>query len=253
MVPVSLRQDEQRGALGNIVSVMPVEIPLDLDDPAVRFRYVNQKTKRMKNGRVAQGVNLFTALMGMLPASVQAISGALSSTWLPGVNMVATNVPGPQVPLYAMGKKMIAYYPYVPVGYNLGCGCAVMSYDQKLYFGLTADAKAMPDVELLGKFLDESFTELLKAAGIEQAKPFKKKSPKAAAKPEKTQRSQEPANTLKQKVGNTKQAKTKKSASIKTRDTRTGGLNRTAKAKTNPGTKGKVTRSSKKASAKSHQ
>jgi len=171
MVPVSLRREDQRGALGNLVSMLPVEIPLDQGDPLERFKYINGKTVAMKNARVAEGLNLFSALMGILPASVQALVGAMATTPLPAFNMVSTNVPGPQVPLYAMGRRMIAYYPYVPVGYAVGCGCAIMSYDQKLYFGLTSDTQAMPDVERLKEFLDESFVELRKAAGVDEIKP----------------------------------------------------------------------------------
>ncbi|MGA9772770.1 MAG: wax ester/triacylglycerol synthase family O-acyltransferase [Blastocatellia bacterium] len=171
MVPVSLRREDQRGALGNLVSMLPVEIPLDQSDPLERFKYINGKTVAMKNARVAEGLNLFSALMGILPASVQALVGAMATTPLPAFNMVSTNVPGPQVPLYAMGKRMIAYYPYVPVGYAVGCGCAIMSYDQKLYFGLTSDTQAMPDVERLKEFLDESFVELRTAAGVDEIKP----------------------------------------------------------------------------------
>jgi WS/DGAT/MGAT family acyltransferase len=173
MVPVSLRQEDQRGALGNLVSILPVEIPLDQPDPVERFRFINQKTTAMKSGRVAEGLNLFSALMGILPAPVQSLVGALSTPNipLPPFNMVSTNVPGPQVPLYAMGKRMIAYYPYVPVGFSVGCGCAIMSYDQHLYFGLTADVQAMPDVERLREFLSESFAELRQAAGVEEIKP----------------------------------------------------------------------------------
>lgn len=171
MVPVSLRREDQRGALGNLVSMLPVEIPLDLGDPLERFKYINSKTVAMKNARVAEGLNLFSALMGILPASVQALVGAMATTPLPAFNMVSTNVPGPQVPLYAMGKRMIAYYPYVPVGYAVGCGCAIMSYDQKLYFGLTSDMQAMSDVERLKEFLDESFVELRTAAGVDEIKP----------------------------------------------------------------------------------
>lgn len=173
MVPVSLRQEDQRGALGNLVSVLPVEIPLDLKDPIERFRYINQKTSAMKAGRVAEGLNLFSALMGILPPPMQALVGALSTANLPlpPFNIISTNVPGPQVPMYAMGKRMIAYYPYVPVGFGLGCGCAIMSYDQHLFFGLTADMKAMPDVERLREQLYVSFYELRKAAGVEEIKP----------------------------------------------------------------------------------
>lgn len=171
MVPVSLRQQDQRGALGNLVSMLPVEIPLDISDPLERFKYINDKTTKMKGGRVAEGLNLFSSLMGILPAPVQALAGALATTPVAAFNMVSTNVPGPQVPLYAMGKRMVSYYPYVPVGYAVGCGCAIMSYDQKLTFGLTSDTHAMPDVEVLNQFLKESFAELRTAAGVEEIKP----------------------------------------------------------------------------------
>jgi diacylglycerol O-acyltransferase len=171
MVPVSLRREEQRGALGNLVSMLPVEIPLELKDPLERFKQITAKTVAMKSARVAEGLNLFSALMGILPASVQALVGAMANAPFPAFNMVSTNVPGPQVPLYAMGKRMIAYYPYVPVGYAVGCGCAIMSYDQKLYFGLSSDVQAMPDVESLKGFLEESFVALRNAAGVDEIKP----------------------------------------------------------------------------------
>lgn len=166
MVPVSLRREDQHGALGNIVSLMPVEIPLDIQDPIKRLRHISQKTGEMKSARIAEGLNLFTALMSTLPASVQAFVGSIASTPIPPFNMVCTNVPGPQIPLYAAGKRMQHYYPYVPVGYGIGVGCAIMSYDQKLYFGLTSDLHAMPDVEKLKAFLDEAFIELRDAAGV---------------------------------------------------------------------------------------
>lgn len=173
MVPVSLRQEDKRGALGNLVSVLPVEIPLDLHNPQERFRFVNAKTSAMKAGRVAEGLNLFSALMGVLPPPMQALVGALSTANIPAppFNMISTNVPGPQVPMYTLGKKMIAYYPYVPVGWAIGCGCAIMSYDQQLFFGLTADTQAMPDVERMRDSLYESFYELRHAAGVEPIKP----------------------------------------------------------------------------------
>lgn len=173
MVPVSLRQESQHGALGNLISLLPIEIPLDIPDPIERFRYINRKTTGMKQARVAEGLNIFSALLGMLPASLQSFVGSIStgSLPLPPVNIISTNVPGPQVPLYALGRKMVAYYPYVPIGFGIGCGCAIMSYDQNLYFGLSADAQSMPDVAKLSENLDESFHELRVAAGVEEIRP----------------------------------------------------------------------------------
>ncbi len=190
MVPVSMRQEGQRTALGNVVSMLPVEIPLDLKEPHARFQYVNRKTVAMKAGRLAEGLNLGSALMGILPPPVQALVGALAPSHLPlpVYNIVSTNVPGPQVPLYAMGHRMTAYYPYVPVGYAVGCGCAIMSYDQHLYFGLTADTQAMPDVEKLKECLYESFYELRQTAGVAEIKPQVMKAKAATASTTKTSR-----------------------------------------------------------------
>lgn len=214
MVPVSLRQEDQRGALGNLVSILPVEIPLDLDDITERFRYINQKTSQMKGGRIAEGLNLFSAMMGMLPPPVQALAGALANTPLPAVNIVATNVPGPQVPLYTLGHKMLAYYPYVPVGYAVGCGCAILSYDQKITFGLTADEQAMPDVELLQQFLEQSFAELRRAAGVEQTTQPEIKSAKTAkpAANQKTEGKAEKPKPPRAKNNDSKPARTRKNA-----------------------------------------
>ncbi len=217
MVPVSLRQADQHGALGNLVSILPVEIPLDLPDPAERFRHINSKTAALKGGRVAEGVNLFSALMGILPAPVQALAGALASMPMPAVNMVATNVPGPQVPLYTLGRKMIGYYPYVPVGYAVGCGCAILTYDQKITFGLTADVQAMPDVEKLRDCLNESFAELLKAAGVEEndSPTIKKANPRTAAAETRSQKKKNKPQSTSKSAKTTKTATDVKQATTK--------------------------------------
>jgi diacylglycerol O-acyltransferase / wax synthase len=162
MVPVSLRQKEERGKLGNIISVLPVEIPLDMTDLTERFAGVNKKTALMKETRLAAGFLTLGAMYSMIPAPLQTVIGQLADTPLPPFNLVATNVPGPQIPLYLVGRKMTEYYPYVPVGYGLGLGCAILSYDKMLYFGLSSDAQAMPDVEKFKQRLDESFADLLK-------------------------------------------------------------------------------------------
>ncbi len=167
MVPVSLRQKEQQGALGNLISILPVEIPLDISDLPRRFRYVNGKTALMKSTHLAEGLLTIGSLYAMLPAPVQAGIGAVADLPFPPFNMVATNVPGPQVPLYLTGKKMLAQYPYVPIGYGLGLGCAILSYNQMLYFGLSSDAQAMSDVGKFKEILDGTFADLQTA--VEQA------------------------------------------------------------------------------------
>ena len=160
MVPVSLRQKNKRGALGNLISILPVEIPLDIEELPQRFKYVNRKTAVMKETKLAEGLLTVGAMYSIMPAPLQSVIGQMADTPLPPFNMVATNVPGPQIPLYLDGKKLIAQYPYVPVGYGLGLGCAIFSYDKTLYFGLSSDAKAMKDVDRFKEILDETFADL---------------------------------------------------------------------------------------------
>nr|WHV03909.1 putative wax ester synthase/acyl-CoA:diacylglycerol acyltransferase [uncultured bacterium] len=160
MVPVSLRQKDKRGSLGNLISILPVEIPLDIKDLPKRFKHVNEKTALMKETKLAEGFLTVGAMYSMMPAPLQSVIGQLANTPFPTFNMVATNVPGPQIPLYLVGKKMLKHYPYVPVGYQLGLGCAIFSYNKDLYFGLSSDAQAMSDVEKFKEILDETFADL---------------------------------------------------------------------------------------------
>lgn len=164
MVPVSLRQKEQRGALGNLISILPVEVPLDIADLAERFKFINKKTGVMKSAKLAEGLLTLGAVFSLMPAPMQSLFGALAELPFAPFNMVATNVPGPQIPLYMCGVKMTKYHPYVPIGYRLGLGCAILSYNQTLYFGLSSDAKAMPDVEKFKEILDEVFSDLKQTA-----------------------------------------------------------------------------------------
>lgn len=160
MVPASLRQKNQRGALGNLISILPVEIPLDIKTLTKRFEYVNKKMSLMKETKLAEGLLTVGAMYSVMPAPLQSVIGQLANTPVPPFNMVATNVPGPQIPLYLVGKKMLKHYPYVPVGYGLGLGCAIFSYNRDLYFGLSSDANAMDDVDKFKEILDETFAEL---------------------------------------------------------------------------------------------
>lgn len=171
MVPVSTRTAEQRGALGNLVSALPVDIPLDINDALERLRYVFHRTAMLKRAGVAHGLNSVLALLGTLPALVQSFIGArVVTSDRPFINVICTNVPGPPDTLYALGRRMLSYVAFVPSGY-VGIGCAIMSYEGRLYFGLNADRRAMPDVERLKEFLDQTFAELRERAGVADTPP----------------------------------------------------------------------------------
>lgn len=160
MMPVSLRQKEKRGSLGNLISIIPVEIPLDIKDLTKRFKHVHQKTAIMKETKLAESFLTLGAMYSITPAPIQSALGAIAELPFPPFNMVATNVPGPQIPLYLVGRKLLKQYPYVPVGYGLGLGCAIFSYNKTLFFGLSSDAKAMDDVEKFKEILDQTFADL---------------------------------------------------------------------------------------------
>ena len=82
------------------------------------------------------------------------------------MHMLATNVPGPQVPLYAYGRRLLTLYPYVPASWDVGVTLAIQSYDRKLFFSFTIDPQAAPDGERMKEFLDASFLALCKAAKV---------------------------------------------------------------------------------------
>jgi hypothetical protein len=84
---------------------------------------------------------------------------------LPLFNLICTNVPGSPQPLYSVGRRLLASYPQVPTGYELGFGIAVQSYDGRMCFGITADAQVAPDFTRLRDYLQESNRALCRAAG----------------------------------------------------------------------------------------
>ena len=165
MVPVSVRHEEASRRLGNQVSMLPIVIPLDIHDPVKLLRAIHRRTEALKGAHVAEFVKLIATWMGIVPAPFQTVLSALTLP-VPPFNMVCTNVPGPQVPLYLLGHRMLSSHPYVPIGNGMGVNCAVSSYDGTLYFGLTGDAAAVPDLSRLNKFLHSGFLELRDAAGI---------------------------------------------------------------------------------------
>ena len=180
--PVNVRRDNKGESLGNQISFLPVALPLDIRDPVQMLHAVATRTEIMKNARAAHLITLMASWLGAAPPPLQAFFwGAIPQLPLPVslLNMICTNVPGSPTPLYAVGRKMIACYPHVPTGYELGVNCAVQSYDGNLYCGLTADAEVVPDAGKLRDFIQASFRELRRATGVRKA-PRPKKTPPAA-------------------------------------------------------------------------
>ena len=197
MVPVNLRGSNTSHELGNRISLVAVTIPLDIRHMKKLLTEVHRRTEFLKRARAAELVGLAGGLLGILPCPVQAFAGPMiSQVPFTPFNMVCTNVPGPQYPLYVLGHKMLHWYPYVPIGGELALNCAILSYNGTVYFGFSGDAHITPDLGRFEKLLQSSFTELRDAAGIKppQKRPPQKRvraTKKVAKKP-----AEQPATTL---------------------------------------------------------
>lgn len=194
MVPVSIRgRDNVPGAesdTGNRVSMMPVIVPLDISNPVKLLNAIRERTEALKGSNIAEVVRLAGNWIGFMPAPVQALLGPYANSLSPIIppwNLVCTNVPGLQTPLYALGREMLASYPYVPIGAEMGLNIAIQSYNGKLFFGFTGSETAAPDVDIMPRLLDQAFAQLLQAAGVERPspkpKPVRGVKPSAAPSP----------------------------------------------------------------------
>jgi diacylglycerol O-acyltransferase len=165
MVPVSIRADEERGALGNRVAAMYAPLPVGIADPIERFRTVHEALGDLKSSGQAVGAERLTQLAGFAVPTVLNQAARLQSRQR-FFNLTVTNVPGPQFPLYMMGRQLQAFYPKVPLVLNTALGIAIISYDGKLFFGLLGDYDAMDDLDDFAADLRAAIAELAGAAGV---------------------------------------------------------------------------------------
>jgi diacylglycerol O-acyltransferase len=159
-----------------------VVLPLDVRDPVEMLHAVTTRMEIMKSVRAAELVAIAASCLGATPALMQELFWRgipLVPLPLPLLNMICTNVPGSPTPLYSAGRRLLASYPHVPTGYELGLGVAMQSYDGKIFFGLTADAHVAPDVGRLRDYIRSCFDQLCKAAA-KSAQPRPAKRPKRA-------------------------------------------------------------------------
>lgn len=184
--PVNVRRDDAGESLGNQISFLPVALPLDIHKPRELLHAVAQRTEIMKNARAAHLITLLASWLGAAPPPLQALFwGAIPQVPLPAslLNMICTNVAGSPTPLYAIGKKMIACYPHVPTGYELGVNCAVQSYAGRLFCGLTADAVVVPDAEKLRDLIHKSFHDLSRSVGVGKPQRVRRPPPRKTPTP----------------------------------------------------------------------
>jgi WS/DGAT/MGAT family acyltransferase len=173
MVPVSVRTQDERGTLGNRVTQINAPIPVHLADPAARLDVVRVTLAGLKESRQALGGELLTAISEWTVPNLLVQAVRLAARVRP-YNLVVTNVPGPQIPLYMQGARMRTAYPVVPLFEGFALVVGLFSYDGGLYWGVNGDWEQLPDLHDFVLALDGSFAELQRAAGS---------APVAAAEP----------------------------------------------------------------------
>jgi diacylglycerol O-acyltransferase / wax synthase len=164
LVPVSTRTEDQRHQMGNRLAVLRGPLPVYIADPVARLRVVRRAMDGLKESKQAVGAEVLTQLEQFAPPTILAQASRLNfSTRL--FNLLVTNVPGPQVPLYVLGRELQDLYPVAFLPRDHALAVAIMSYNGRLDFGLLADYDAMPDLDELAEYFAESRDELVRAAG----------------------------------------------------------------------------------------
>jgi diacylglycerol O-acyltransferase / wax synthase len=165
MVPVSVRSDDEKLALGNRVSMIFVDLPVGPMQPEERLARIREKTAGLKESMMALGAESIMNLGTWAPPTLHAMAARLVSHrhWF---NLVISNVPGPQVPMYIAGARLLVNYPVMPLAENVGLSVAVTSLAGTMGFGFTGDWDAIPRIHDLARFVEDGLDELAKAAGV---------------------------------------------------------------------------------------
>ncbi|MDQ6720675.1 MAG: wax ester/triacylglycerol synthase family O-acyltransferase [Candidatus Dormibacteraeota bacterium] len=167
--PVSVRDESHRYKLGNLVSGMVVEVPLAPMTPRERLNHVTAATGDLKRSRQAVAAHTLSNLANFAPATLQALAGRVVTSqpqWSRQsmINIVATNIPGPQFPFYTGGAKLIDIWPFVAIYHSLGLNVAIVSYNGSVHFGLLADRDLVPDLDDFGRHLGQAVADFKQAS-----------------------------------------------------------------------------------------
>jgi WS/DGAT/MGAT family acyltransferase len=168
LVPVSIRTEDQHHQLGNRIAAMRGPLPVYIEDPVARLLTISKAMQGLKESKQAVGAEVLTRAQAFAPPTVLAQASRLNfSTRL--FNLLVTNVPGPQFPLYVRGRELQDVFPvaFLPKGHALAV--AIMSYHGRMNFGLLADYDALPDVEDIGDGIREGLSELVALARTARA------------------------------------------------------------------------------------
>ena len=168
MVPVSVRSDDAHGALGNQVSAMMAPLPIWCQDPVERLALVSKQMGDLKQSKQAVGANLLSELTDFAPPTIASQAARLQSRQR-FFNLVVTNVPGPQFPLYVLGRQMRDLFPMVPLAKRQAVCVGIMSYNGGINFGLIGDYEAMPMLDSFATELEDALEELAATVPAETA------------------------------------------------------------------------------------
>jgi WS/DGAT/MGAT family acyltransferase len=159
LAPVSVRGSDERGRPGNRVSAWLIDLPVDRVDPRAQLDLVREQTRELKESRQAVGAELLIDAAEWAPSTLLAL-GTRNVTRMRLFDMIVTNVPGPQFPVYMAGARLLETYPVVPLFDNMGLGIALLSYDGAIYWGMNADYDLFPDTSEVVDAIHESFAAL---------------------------------------------------------------------------------------------
>jgi WS/DGAT/MGAT family acyltransferase len=163
LVPVSIRSEDERGNLGNRIALMRGPLPVYVEDPVRRLRVVTEAMDGLKRSKQALGAEVISRFNDFAPPTLLAQASRINfSTRL--FNMIVTNVPGPQMPLYVLGREMEEIFPIAFLPENHALAVAIMSYNGRLCFGLLADFDGVEDVSVIAAGIESSLAELEEAA-----------------------------------------------------------------------------------------
>jgi diacylglycerol O-acyltransferase / wax synthase len=161
LVPISIRCAEERGVITNRLSAVLANLPVAESDPIRRLQLVSDQMDQIKRTHQAAGAEMLTQVLGAAPPTILNL-GARAAFQIPQplVQTVTTNVPGPQFPLYILGRQMVQAHPYVPIGDNVKIAIAIFSYLGQLSFGITAESSAAPHLDILAQGIHHGLAEL---------------------------------------------------------------------------------------------
>jgi WS/DGAT/MGAT family acyltransferase len=170
MVPISVRQEGERGALDNRVTAVFVDLPVGEPDPVVRLARIRRQMDDYKKTMQAVDARSIIAMGDVMAPTLLALGVRASmqagQTWC---QAVTTNVPGPRVPLYVLGKRMVSAHPYVPIAGGTRISIGIFSYLNSMTFGINADFDAFPDIDVLSDGIRRGVDELVEVAGRQPA------------------------------------------------------------------------------------